>query len=69
MALVYTATTGQTGSAADARAAVEAIARISRELLEPAEARRHWEGLLWDTASIERLVDGFAKALSIANGT
>jgi TolB-like protein/predicted Zn-dependent protease len=57
---------GRTGSVVDARSAVEALARISRALLEPAEARRHWEALVWDSAVIDRLVEGFTAARSIA---
>jgi TolB-like protein/Tfp pilus assembly protein PilF len=57
---------GQTGSVVDARAALEALARVNPALLEPAEARRHWGTLVWDTAAVERLVDGFARALSLA---
>ncbi|MGE0363469.1 MAG: protein kinase [Vicinamibacterales bacterium] len=60
---------GKTGAAAEVRSAIEAIARACPGPLDPALSRRHWQACLWDTAAIERLVDGFAKALFIAAAT
>jgi TolB-like protein len=56
---------GQLGLAADARAALGAIRQNHPSYLEPDTVRALWSKWQWDAALVDRLLEGFAKALAL----
>jgi TolB-like protein len=57
---------GQLGLAADARDAVDEIRRNHPACVDPATVRALWSVWQWDGALVDRLIDGFEKALVLA---
>lgn len=60
------AAAGQLGRAHDARLALDALAAIDATLLDPARARTAWRVWVMDGPLLDRLVEGFGKALALA---
>ncbi|HEX8028174.1 MAG TPA: hypothetical protein VF491_06930, partial [Vicinamibacterales bacterium] len=56
---------GHLGRGAEARAALAAIRKISPALINPAFARAGWSVLIWDSAMVDKLVEGFEKSLKL----
>jgi TolB-like protein/Tfp pilus assembly protein PilF len=70
LALMYlssAAAAGQLGRAVDARLAVDALSAIDASLLDPARAKAAWG--VWNAGGplLDRLVDGFGKALALTS--
>jgi len=60
------AAAGHLGRAAEARAALDALARIQPALLDPERMRREWSPWFWDTGMFERLLQGVEKARAMS---
>ena len=60
---------GQLGLAADARAALDLIREHYPTYLQPDRVRALWSMWQWDTDLVERLLEGFAKALTLVDRT
>jgi hypothetical protein len=58
---------GQLGLARDARAALDAIRATHPAYLDPHNVRALWSMWQWDAHLVDRLLEGFAKALAIGN--
>ena len=58
---------GQLGRTADARAALDAISERYASYLEPARVRALWSMWQWDTDLVDRLLQGFSKALALVD--
>lgn len=58
---------GQLGLAADARAALEAIRKQHPEYLDPDAVRGFWSTWQWDADLVDRLVEGFVKAVALVD--
>jgi adenylate cyclase len=61
------AVSGQLGKATEATAALTALRDLNPAFLEPATARAYWAKSLWDETYIDGLLEGFKKALTLAN--
>jgi TolB-like protein/Tfp pilus assembly protein PilF len=59
-------TAGQLGLADEARAALEVIRRDHPAYIEPAAVRELWSTWQWDADLVDRLLEGFGKALALA---
>ncbi len=57
---------GQAGSPSDARGAIESLRRIEPEWVSVERARAWYGGWVWDEDAVDRLVEGFEKALLLA---
>jgi TolB-like protein len=60
------AAAGQLGRVAEAKVAIDALRQTFPELLSVEAARQIWSTWIWNEPFIDRLVDGFAKALELA---
>jgi len=58
---------GQLGLVADVRAAIDVIRKQHPAYLDPDKVRALWSMWQWDETLVDRLIDGFVKALSIAD--
>jgi TolB-like protein/predicted Zn-dependent protease len=58
---------GQLGLAAEARAAMEVLRKNHPAYLELEAVRELWSAWQWDTALVDRLLDGFGKALALVD--
>ena len=58
---------GQLGRTADARAALDAISERYASYLEPARVRALWSMWQWDADLVDRLLQGFSKALALVD--
>ena len=68
LSLSHAAAAGQLGRADEARAALAALRKDHPGHDQPAKARALWEYWLREPALIDRLVDGFEKALQLVDG-
>lgn len=57
------AAAGQLNRAADAHDALDGLRRNHPRLLDPEHARVEWQAQIWEDEFIDRLLDGFEKAL------
>ncbi len=57
---------GQVGSASDARGAFEALRRIEPGWISVERARTWYVFWVWDEGAVDRLIEGFEKALALA---
>ena len=60
------AAAGQVGSAADARAAIDALARIDGRPPTSESERAQWSMWIWDETAVDHFMEGFDKALALA---
>jgi adenylate cyclase len=60
---------GQLGLAADARAAIDVIRTHHPAYLDAAEVRALWSKWQWDAGLVDRLLDGFGKAITLAGSS
>jgi serine/threonine protein kinase/tetratricopeptide (TPR) repeat protein len=58
---------GQLGRSADARAALDAIRKNHPAYLDPDKVRALWSMWHWDADLVDRLLDGFVKALALVD--
>jgi TolB-like protein/Tfp pilus assembly protein PilF len=63
------AAAGQLGRAAEARAALDALARTHPGLLDQQRMRQEWGVWIWDADMFERLMQGVEKARALATAT
>jgi TolB-like protein/Tfp pilus assembly protein PilF len=61
------AAAGQLGRAAEARVAINALRQASPGLVSVDAARAMWSTWMWNEPFIDRLVDGFSKALALSS--
>jgi TolB-like protein len=61
------AAAGQLGRAAEARGAIDGLRQMFPELANVEAARQIWQTWMWNEPFIDRLVDGFSKALELSN--
>ncbi|MBP9947359.1 MAG: hypothetical protein KBH14_13230, partial [Vicinamibacteria bacterium] len=64
--LTIASAAGQTGSAEDARGAIAALERIDPAWLSVERVRANYANGVWDENAVDRLVEGFEKALVLA---
>src|SRR4029079_4382539 len=63
--LCIAVTAGQLGLADEARAALEALRRDHPAYVEPNAVRELWSTWQWDADLVDRLLEGFGKALAL----
>ena len=63
--LAAAAAAGQVGTVADARPALDALARFDPRLIQPDGAREVWSRWIWESATVDGLVEGLEKALAL----
>ena len=66
-ALCVVVAAGQLGLAADARAALGAIRQNHPSYLDPERVRALWSLWQWDADLVDRLLEGFEKALALVD--
>ena len=65
--LLTASVAGHLGRAADARAAIDGLRRNYPAFLDAAKARATWAYWVWDEAIVDRLAEGFEKALALVD--
>lgn len=65
--LAAAAAAGRTGTASDATPALEALARFDPRLVQPQGAREVWSRWIWDTGTVDRLVQGLEQAVALVS--
>jgi hypothetical protein len=63
------AVAGHLGRTVEARVAIDALRAINASMLDVTVMRPYWAMSLWDDTHIDKLVDGFTRALTLAGSS